>query len=117
MGGSRYPFVGTGLLEPEPPVPISATHVPLSGTIIVTFDKPLAAGSTVDPAAWTGIIGSKDFVVSGGSVVGSVVTVNGSLGETVPGPNQVTYRVPPGVLLGDNGVTVAEFIAYPVTAP
>jgi hypothetical protein len=96
---------------------VLATHAPLANSIIVTFDGPLAAGSTVDPAAWSGVISNKEWVVSGGSVEGNVVTVLGSLGEIVVASDQVSYRVPPGVLLGGSGLPVVEFVAFPVTAP
>jgi len=102
------------------PVPISATLFDMEDEIVVTFDGPLTAGSSIG-GNWITVAdrgdGPKTWLVSGNAVA-SGNTVAYSLqpfSAAGVGSDRVSYLATPPDLLAASGAPVAAFADFPLS--
>lgn len=116
MVGSPKPFEGLHLLEPEPPVPLTAVLDQGAATFTITFDRPLqnplpasvAAGLRIGDTRLTYL----DWAVSpgGDGIVGMFADASAD-----PGPNMAWMDVPPTGVRSLTGEPASAFSDFPLT--
>lgn len=104
------------MVEPDPPVPISAVLNSGAGTFTITFDQmienPLPAGVIGGIRNTNFLITYTSWAVTGGNAI--VAT----LADTVtadPGPDMAFMTVPPDGVRGLDGTPAAGFTGFPLT--